>query len=185
MLASFFLRRKLRISGIELPNVDAVVVPIGGGGLIAGVACAIKTLKPSAIIIGVEAERCPSWTAALAAGAPVYTSPGSTLADGLSVPVVGVNAFASAHDLVDQVVLVKFPPPPMAPEAWEEWTCSEFDIALACLRLVEMEKAVVEGAGLVGFAALIAGHLDHLKGSTVVFPLCGGNIDTTVGAGEG
>uniref|UniRef100_A0A915J448 Serine racemase n=1 Tax=Romanomermis culicivorax TaxID=13658 RepID=A0A915J448_ROMCU len=147
----------------QVENVDAVVVPVGGAGLIAGVAVAVKHLCPSAKIIGVEAERCPSFTRALEAGKPVHVKPGSTTADGLSVPTVGYNAFETARRLVDKVVCV-----------------SEEFIALAILRLIEVEKAVVEGAGAIGLAALIAGLLPELQGKRVVLPLCGGNIDTTV-----
>ncbi|KAA0202301.1 hypothetical protein HAZT_HAZT001295 [Hyalella azteca] len=132
----------------QVPNIDAVVVPVGGGGLIAGVALAVKALYPHVQVIGVESENCASFSAALRTGAPVYTKPESTLADGLAVPMV---------------VTVR-----------EEW------IAIAILRLVEQEKAVVEGAGATALAAILAGELPELKGKRVVIPLCGGNIDTTV-----
>ncbi|KAJ9576257.1 hypothetical protein L9F63_006856, partial [Diploptera punctata] len=147
----------------QVNNIDAVVVPVGGGGLIAGMALAIKTLYPKAKIIGVESDRCASFSRALKAGKPVYTPIESTLADGLAVPMVGYNAFLTAAPLIDKMVVVK-----------EEW------IAVAILRLVELEKCVVEGAGAAGLAAILAGHLDELKGKRVVLPLCGGNIDTTV-----
>ncbi|XP_076307122.1 L-threonine ammonia-lyase-like [Tachypleus tridentatus] len=147
----------------QVPDIDAVVVPIGGGGLIAGLALAVKSLKPEVKVIGVESERCPSFTAAMNAGHPVTLKAGSTLADGLAVPKVGVNAFHTAAHLLDKVVVVK-----------------ESFIALSILRLVEMDKAVVEGAGACGLAALIAGQLPELQGKNVVVPLCGGNIDTTV-----
>ncbi|PNF22306.1 L-threonine ammonia-lyase [Cryptotermes secundus] len=147
----------------QVSNLDAVIVPVGGGGLIAGVALAIKTLYPKTIIIGVESVRCASFSRALEAGKPVYTPIESTLADGLAVPMVGYNAFATAAPLIDKMVMVK-----------EEW------IAIAILRLVELEKCVVEGAGAAGLAAILAGHLSELKGKKVVLPLCGGNIDTTI-----
>lgn len=86
-----------------------------------------------------------------------------TLADGLAVPQVGYNAFATTVPLLDKMVVVK-----------EEW------IALAILRLVELEKCVVEGAGAAGLAAILAGHLDEYKNKRVVLLLCGGNIDTTI-----
>ncbi|XP_065582889.1 L-threonine ammonia-lyase-like isoform X2 [Artemia franciscana] len=148
----------------QVPDLDAVVVPIGGGGLIAGVALAIKSLKPHVMIIGVESEKCASFTAAKKHGKPVSVRAESTLADGLAVPKVGVNAFATAMASgIDIVEVVK----------------EEF-IAIAILRLVELEKAVVEGAGAIGLAAILAGTLPELKGKKVVVPLCGGNIDTTV-----
>ena len=96
---------------------------------------------------GAESERCASFTASLEAGKPVYTKAHSTLADGLAVPLVGCNAFATAAPLIDKMVVV-----------------SEEYIALAILRLVELEKAVVEGAGATGLAAVLAGLLPELEG---------------------
>jgi len=147
----------------QVPDVDAVIVPIGGAGLIAGVALALKTLKPNVKIIGVEPERAASFTAAVAAGKPVQVEIKPTLADGLSVPQVGENAFRIARDLVDKTLLV-----------------SEHAIALAILRLLELEKAVVEGAGAAPLAACLAGLVPELKGKNVVLPLSGGNIDTPI-----
>ncbi|XP_076283134.1 serine racemase isoform X2 [Lasioglossum baleicum] len=147
----------------QVPDIDAIVVPVGGGGLIAGVALAAKTLHPNITIIGVESERCPSFYAARKSERPIYTPIESTLADGLAVPMVGYNAFATANPLIDRLVVVK-----------EEW------IAIAILKLVESEKCIVEGAGATGLAAILAGQLDELKGKRVVLPLCGGNIDTTI-----
>jgi threonine dehydratase len=110
--------------------------------------------------IGVEPERAASFTAALSAGKPVTVEMKPTLADGLSVPRVGDNAFVLARDLVERTVLV-----------------GEQDIARAVLRLMELEKAVVEGAGAAPLAACLAGLVPELKGKKVVLPLCGGNID--------
>lgn len=156
--------------GIELleqvPDADVVVVPVGGAGLIAGVALAVKTLNPNVRVIGVEPERCSSYTAALAAGYPVPAETLPTLADGLAVPTVGPHAFAVARQWVDEVVQV-----------------TEKDVALSVLRLIEGEKLVVEGGGATGLAALLPGApLDRpdMKGKKVVVPLCGGNIDVTV-----
>lgn len=153
--------------GLEMleqePGLDALVVPIGGGGLIAGIALAAKAVKPSIRIIGVEPERAASWTAALRAGAPAPAAMQPTLADGLAVATVGANAFAWGRNLVDEVVLV-----------------DEHDIALAILRLVELEKAVVEGAGAAGLAAVLAGKAAGLQGKKVGIPLAGGNIDSTM-----
>ncbi|KAK7793991.1 hypothetical protein R5R35_003955 [Gryllus longicercus] len=147
----------------QVPDIDAVVIPVGGGGLIAGVALAVKTLYPRIKVIGVESERCASFTNAVKANKPVYTPIESTLADGLAVPTVGYNAFATAAPLIDKLIVVK-----------EEW------IAIAILRLVELEKCVVEGAGASGLAAILAGHLNEMRGKRVVLLLCGGNIDTTI-----
>ncbi|EYC10005.1 hypothetical protein Y032_0058g2936 [Ancylostoma ceylanicum] len=147
----------------QVPDVDAVVVPVGGAGLIAGIAVAVKTLKPHIQVIAVESDTCPSYTEALKAGKPVMASVRSTLADGLAVPMVGGNALATLEGLVDKHVLV----------------CEE-STALSILRLIEMEKAVVEGGGAVGLAAMITGKLPELRGKKVVTILTGGNIDTTV-----
>ncbi|KAF1772849.1 PH domain-like [Phytophthora cactorum] len=147
----------------QVPDVDAIIVPVGGGGLIAGVALAVKTLSPKVQVIGVEPEYCSSFTEALKAGKPVNMPTQPTLADGLAVPCVGANAFEIARKYVDKVV-----------------TVSERSIALSVLRLVEMEKVVVEGGGASSLAALIDDKLPELKGKRVVLPLTGGNIDTPV-----
>jgi threonine dehydratase len=144
----------------QVPDLDAVIVPIGGGGLVAGVALALKHLKPGVKIIGVEPERAASFTAALKAGKPVMIDLKPTLADGLSVPKVGENAFALARDRVDRTVLV-----------------GEHDLARAVLRLMELEKAVVEGAGAAPLAACLAGLTPDLANQKIVLLLCGGNID--------
>jgi threonine dehydratase len=146
----------------QVPDADAVVVPVGGAGLIAGIALALETVKPGMQVIGVEPFRAASFTAALKAGQPVTFEITHTLADGLAVSKVGVNAFEIARPLVSKVVLV-----------------DEKALSLAVLRLLELEKALVEGAGAAGIAAALAGLLPHLKGKKVVFPLCGGNIDTS------
>lgn len=149
----------------EVSDLEAVVIPVGGGGLLAGVAVAVKGLRPDVQIIGVESERCASFRAAMDAGHPVKidANQSQTLADGLCVSKVGSNAFATATGLVDKVISV-----------------SEDFIALAILRLIEEEKAVVEGAGVTAFAAVLAGMLPELQDRKVVIPLCGGNIDSTV-----
>jgi threonine dehydratase len=144
----------------QVPDLDAIIVPIGGGGLVAGLVLALKQLKPSVKIIGVEPERAASFSAAVTAGHPVQTEMKPTLADGLSVPKVGANAFEIARHHIDRVVLV-----------------NEHEIALAILRLMELEKSVVEGAGAAPLAACLAGKVPELNGSKVVLPLCGGNID--------
>ncbi|OQR82897.1 threonine dehydratase catabolic [Achlya hypogyna] len=147
----------------QVPKVDAIIVPVGGGGLIAGIALAVKTLNPNIKVIGVEPENCASFSQALLAGKPVDTPTLPTLADGLAVPRVGDNAFAIGAGLIDEMV-----------------TVSEKAIALSVLRLCELEKVVVEGGGATGLAALIDDKLPYLKGKRIVMPLCGGNIDTSV-----
>ena len=150
----------------QVPDADVIVVPVGGAGLIAGVALAVKTLNPSVRVIGVEPEFCASFGVALRAGGPIDADVEATLADGLAVPQVGAHAFAVARHWVDEIV-----------------TVSERDLALAMLRLIEEQKMVVEGGGAAGLAALLPGAaLDRpdIKGKTVIVPLCGGNVDTTV-----
>jgi len=146
----------------QVPALEAVIVPIGGAGLIAGIALALKKLSPSIRIFGVEPDRAASFTAAVAAGRPVEIPLKPTLADGLSVPKVGENAFNLVRGLVERTALV-----------------GEHDLALAVVRLMELEKAVVEGAGAAPLAACLAGKFPELKGRKVVLPLCGGNIDLT------
>ncbi|XP_053385987.1 L-threonine dehydratase catabolic TdcB-like [Mercenaria mercenaria] len=147
----------------QVPDLDACIIPVGGGGMIAGIALAIKTNFPKVKIIGVEPENSPGFQAAMKAGKPIYTPTTPTLADGLAVPTVGVNAFETAHKLIDKIV-----------------TVNEENMALAILRCIELEKAVVEGGGAAGLAAIIQGLVPELKGKKVVVILSGGNIDTTV-----
>jgi threonine dehydratase len=147
----------------QVRDADAIVCPVGGAGLIAGVAVAAKALRPRIKIIGVESVATASFTAALKAGRPVTIPRRATLADGLAVLRVGDNAFALARGHVDRVVRV--------PENW---------IALAILRMVELEKTVVEGAAAAPLAAIMAGLLPELRGKKVVLVVCGGNIDPAV-----
>jgi len=147
----------------QVPNIDAVIVPIGGAGLIAGVGLAMKTMRPSVQVIGVEPENAATYSAALKNNGPILCDIKPTLADGLSVPRVGDRAFEVAKKVVDHVVQV-----------------DEESIALAILRLLELEKGVVEGGGASALAALLAGKLPELKGKTVALVLCGGNIDPAV-----
>lgn len=147
----------------QAENLDAIVVPVGGGGLIAGIALAVKSIKPAIDIVGVEPVNAASFSAAIQAGKPVKADVSPTLADGLAVPCVGSNAYSVGAPLIDEMI-----------------TVTEQQVALAILRLAEMEKAVVEGAGSVGVAAALAGKLDRYKGKRVATVLCGGNIDTTM-----
>ncbi len=147
----------------QVKDVDAIIAPIGGAGLIAGLAVAVKALRPRVKVIGVESVATASFTAALKARRPVAIPRRATLADGLAVLKVGANAFALARPRVDQVVRVG-----------EDW------IALAILRMVEKEKIVVEGAAAAPLAALMAGLLPGLRGRKVVLAVCGGNIDPAV-----
>lgn len=147
----------------QVPDIDAIIVPVGGAGLIAGIAIAAKAINPGIKIIGVEPEEAASFTAALAVGKPVPIILAPTIADGLAVSQVGEISYALAAPLVDKVI-----------------TVTEDQIALAILRLVELEKGVVEGAAASSLAALLSGKLPELRGKRVVLCLCGGNIDPSV-----
>lgn len=144
----------------QVKDIDAVIVPVGGAGLVAGVSLAIKTLRPQTKVIAVEAENVASFSAAMKAGKPTKISLQPTLADGLAIPEVGANAFAIARKHVDETIMV-----------------NEEEIAIAILRLVELEKTVVEGAAATPLAAILSGKLPNLSGKRVVLLLCGGNID--------
>lgn len=147
----------------QAPALDAIVVPVGGGGLLSGIGTVMKHARPEVKVIGVEPEHAASLTAGLANGAPVSIALASTLADGLAVPIIGDIPYAILRTVVDQVV-----------------TVDEAAIALAILRLIELEKSVVEGAGAAPLAAFLAGKLDALAGRKVVLALCGGNIDLSI-----
>src|SRR5438105_2210307 len=147
----------------QVSDVDAVIVPVGGAGLIAGVALALKTLRPQVKIVAVEAENAASFSAALEAGKPTRIALYPTLADGLAIPQVGTNAFEIARPLVDKAVLV-----------------TEELIAIAILRIVELEKGVVEGAAATTLAACLSGKVEEFAGKKCVLLLCGGNIDPNV-----
>jgi len=143
-------------------KVEAVVCPVGGGGLISGIATYIKKTDPSITIIGVEAETCPSLKRAIQNGHPVKLESASSIADGIAVKCVGKMTFEIAKKYVDDVVSV-----------------NEDEIAHSVLLLLEIEKIVVEGAGAVPLAALI-NHKVDLKNKNVVSIISGGNIDVNV-----
>ena len=149
--------------GLEIyeqnPDLDAVIVPVGGGGLIAGVALALKTLKPGIRVIGVQAEAVPSMKVALEMGAPAELPPATTIADGIAVRRVGATPFDLVKIYVDEIV-----------------TVSEGEIAKAVLILLEIEKTVAEGAAAVPLAALLNKKVS-LTGKHVGLVLSGGNID--------
>ena len=147
----------------QVPDLDVVVVPVGGGGLLAGVSLAVKTLRPQAKVVAVEGENVASFAAALEAGKPTRISLHPTLADGLAIPQVGANAFEIARSNVDLTVEV-----------------TEEQIAISILRIVELEKGVVEGAGATPLAACLSGKLKEFAGKKCVLLLCGGNIDPNV-----
>ena len=146
----------------QVPDLEAVVVPVGGGGLAAGIGVALKTLKPRARVIGVQSEEVAGMRAALDAGERVTVAGAPTIADGIAVRRVGELTFALAQQLLDGVV-----------------TVSEEEIANAILLLLEIEKTVAEGAGAVALAALVNKRV-ALAGHTVVLVLGGGNIDVNL-----
>ena len=147
----------------QVPDVEAIVCPVGGGGLIAGLSLAVKSLRPRVKIIGVESVCTGNFAAALRAGKPVNVPRRPTLADGLATLTMGPNAFALARRHVDEVVGVS-----------EDW------ISLAILRMLELEKTVVEGAAATPLAAMMAGRLPKLRGKKVVLVVGGGNIDPAI-----
>lgn len=146
----------------QLPDVDAVLVPIGGGGLIAGVASALRQLKPACRIIGVQAAGAASMDDSLRAGHILTLPEVHTVADGIQVKTPGEKTFAICREAVDEVV-----------------TVGEAEIASAILTVLERQKLMVEGAGAVGVAAAMYGELD-LRGKTVCALLSGGNLDVTM-----
>ncbi|MDD1653454.1 MAG: threonine ammonia-lyase [Methanomicrobiales archaeon] len=144
----------------DLPTVDQVIVPVGGGGLIAGIAIAIRGRNPGVRVTGVQAAACPSAVEALGAGKPVTVESRRTLADGIRVRRVGDIPFPVIRDLVDRVVLV-----------------GEDAIADAMLLLLERKKVLAEGAGAAPLAALLSGSAGIAPGSRVVLVVSGGNLD--------
>lgn len=146
----------------QLPDVDAVLVPIGGGGLIAGVASALRQLKPACRIIGVQAAGAASMADSLRAGHILTLPEVHTVADGIQVKTPGEKTFAICREAVDEVV-----------------TVGEAEIASAILTVLERQKLMVDGAGAVGVAAAMYGELD-LRGKTVCALLSGGNLDVTM-----
>ena len=144
----------------DLPEADVVLVPIGGGGLISGMATALKSIKPEIRVIGVQAEIIASTKASLEEN-KVVTLPGAkSLADGISVSTPGDKCFEYIKKYVDEVI-----------------TVTEEEIALAMFNLMERSKLVTEGSGAVPLAALLAGKVKGIGGKNVVALISGGNVD--------
>jgi threonine dehydratase len=147
--------------GLELleqaPEADTIVVPLGGGGLLSGIAVAVKALRPDIRIVGVQASGCAAWGPSLAAGRPVVIERGTTIADGIAVQRPGEITFPLVQQFVDEVVEV-----------------TEDEICRAVVVLLERSKLMVEGAGAAGLAALLAG---KVTGRNAVCVLSGGNLD--------
>lgn len=145
----------------DVPEVDAILVPAGGGGLVAGIAVAVKALRPACQVIAVEPKAAPTLHAAIAAGRPVAVEVLPTLADGLAVDQAGQHCLEALAGRLDGIELVDEPA-----------------IATAIVRLLELEKTVVEGAGAAALAGLL--QRPDLHGKRVVLVLGGGNIDLTL-----
>jgi threonine dehydratase len=152
--------------GLEIlqqhPDIEAIVVPIGGGGLIGGIACAVKESSPAVKIFGVQPSRIPSMKAAVAEGKPVTLSAAKTIADGIAVRRAGDRTLPLVQKYVDDIVTVE-----------------EEEIANAILLLLEREKTLAEGAGAAAIAAVLNRKLP-LVGKRVAVLVCGGNIDVTL-----
>ena len=144
----------------QVPDVTCVVVPIGGGGLMAGVASAVKALRPSCRVVGVELEAGPGMTPALAAGKPVPAPRPSTIADGLTPPFVGAIPLEVARAALETIVLV-----------------TEREIVEAMRELMVRAKLYVEGSGAAATAALLAGKIQVRSDDVVVSLVSGGNVD--------
>ncbi len=147
----------------QQPEVDLVLVPVGGGGLISGIAAAAKTIRPEMKIIGVQAENCPSAHNACKLGTVLEVAARSSLADGINVKKIGAVPFELIRRYVDDMVLV-----------------NEGYIARALLMLLERKKTIAEGAGATPLAALLQGVVRVPSGARVVLVVSGGNVDTPV-----
>ena len=146
----------------QIPDLEAVVVPIGGGGLISGIACAIKETRPAIRVVGVQAARMPSMIEALREHEVVRIPVNPTIADGIAVRRAGERTLPLVERYVDEVVPVE-----------------EEEIASGILTLLEREKMLAEGAGAAAVAALLH-HKTSLKTQKTVALVCGGNIDVTL-----
>jgi len=147
----------------DMPGVDTVVVPIGGGGLISGIATAVKAKEPDVRVIGVQAAGASSVAESLRKGERVELDGVDTIADGIATRTTGEKTFEIIQKRVDEVV-----------------TVSDDEIAVALTTLLERGKTLVEGAGAVPLAALLEGTFDYAEGETIVPCCCGGNIDLNV-----
>jgi threonine dehydratase len=145
----------------DLPDAGQVLVPVGGGGLIAGIGIAARALQPACRVIGVQAAGCPSMAASLAAGRITEVPAVSSIADGITVRRPGRHTFEIARTVVDRVV-----------------TVAEPEVAAAVLMLLERKKVLAEGAGAVPLAALLSGAVAVAPGSRTVLVVSGGNLDT-------
>jgi threonine dehydratase len=144
----------------DVPDADIVVVPVGGGGLIAGVASAVKLLRPATRVLGVEPEGAPGMTLSLRDNDPAHLDSTNTIADGLAAPFVGTLNLAHVQAYVDDVVLL-----------------TDDEIIAGLRLLMERAKLQVEPSGAAAFAALLAGKVSVPSGARVVCIVSGGNVD--------
>ena len=145
----------------QLDNIDAIIVPVGGGGLISGIAYTAKQIRPSVMVYGVQAAGAPSMFNSISGGAIECLDSVQTIADGIAVKQPGENTFALVRDYVDDIALV-----------------TDDEVASAILALIEKQKMIAEGAGAVSVAAAMFGKFP-LAGKRVVSVVSGGNIDVT------
>ena len=145
----------------DIDNIDAIVVPIGGGGLISGIAYTAKQIRPSVKVYGVQAAGAPSMFNSIKDGEIECLPSVSTIADGIAVKKPGENTYALVKEYVDEIALV-----------------SDDEVSSAILALIEKQKMIAEGAGAAAVAAIMTGKFD-LKGKRVVAVVSGGNIDVT------
>ena len=152
--------------GIEMleqqPDIEVLVIPVGGGGLIGGIACAVKEMKPKIQVVGVQTSKLPSMKAALEHGGPVTLPPRVTIAEGIAVRCAGSVTYPLVKKYVDEIV-----------------TVDDEEIANAILLLLEKEKTLAEGAGAVATAAVIQ-HKISARGKKVGVLVGGGNIDVSL-----
>lgn len=147
----------------QLKDVDAIVVPIGGGGLISGVAFAVKSLNPKVKVYGVQSSGAPSMLNSVADKKIECLPSVSTIADGIAVKEPGVNTFEICSKYVDKIVSV-----------------TDDQVSAAILSLIEKQKMIAEGAGAVSLAAVMFGKIPDIQGKKVVCLISGGNIDVTI-----
>jgi len=147
----------------QVPDMEVLVASVGGGGMISGVACAIKELNPKVRVIGVQTSRLPSMRAAVEAGKPVTLPVSATLADGIAVRRAGDQTLPMVQKYVDHIVTVE-----------------EDEIASAILLLLEREKTLVEGAGAAAIAALLHRKVADVDGHKVAAVISGGNLDVSI-----
>ena len=145
----------------DLPDVDMIIVPVGGGGLVSGIASAVKAVRPQVAVVGVQTDACPSAYQARLNGRITRVDVKQSIADGIAVKELGGITFPIIEEKVDDLVLVE-----------EEW------IAAGIVKLLERKRVLAEGAGAVPLAALLGGRVTVPAGAKVVLVVSGGNVDS-------